>query len=57
VDNSKGIALRFPRFVRIREDKKSEQATTAQQVMEMYMNQKNKTVEESKIKGDDDDDD
>ncbi|GMH35511.1 hypothetical protein BSKO_03379 [Bryopsis sp. KO-2023] len=39
VDPAKGISIRFPRLVRVRDDRTPETATSAQQVAEMYQEQ------------------
>ena len=56
VDPAKGIALRFPRFIRVRDDKGPEDATNATQIAQMYNDQACTKNKASSSKNDDDDD-
>lgn len=50
----RGVGLRFPRFERRRPDKKPDQATSSEQILEMYYNQ-DSVINEGRDENDDDD--
>lgn len=57
-DTGRGIGLRFPRYLKDREDKKPEMATSAEQIAEMYYSQQGATGSNTAgITGDDAEDD
>jgi len=52
-EQGRGIGLRFPRFERVREDKRPEQATSSDQILEMYYQQDSVNVEDEEGMDDD----
>ena len=46
VGQGRGLSLRFPRFVRLREDKGIRESTSSEQVAQMYMKQGQSSVQE-----------
>jgi len=55
VDPVKGISLRFPRFIRVRDDKTAENSSTSSQIADMFRKQ-NINAPKSSGGGDDEDD-
>ena len=55
IEGNKGVCLRFPRFLRVRDDKAAEQATSNHQIADMYKRQSilnQKSVKEGQSKDD-----
>tara|TARA_B110000971_G_C19955664_1_gene475530 strand:+ start:215 stop:556 length:342 start_codon:yes stop_codon:yes gene_type:complete len=52
----RGIGLRFPRFERLRPDKKCEQATSSDQIRDLFYNQDSMIEANKEVEGYDDDD-
>ena len=55
-DPGRGVGLRFPRFLRSRDDKKAEGATTAEQIADLYFSQGEGGADNSAAAAADDDD-
>lgn len=51
-DQGRGIGLRFPRYLRDREDKKPENATTAEQIVDMFYSQSGVGAAEENVEND-----
>lgn len=56
VTDQRGIGLRFPRFLRERSDKKATDATSAEQIVEMFLNQSYSAPDKSETSGDNNED-
>jgi DNA ligase-1 len=54
-EDGQGVGLRFPRFLRVREDKGPEDSTSSEQILQMYDEQFNRSKGEQMIGEDDDD--
>lgn len=46
VSDSRGLSLRFPRFIKVKDDKKPEQASDAEFLAQMWKNQRGKAMEQ-----------
>jgi DNA ligase-1 len=55
VDPVKGISIRFPRLIRVRDDKGPEDASTAEQIVHMYQSQALTRKDVKADEGEDDD--